>query len=171
MVRHQTSMFKDCSYVFSVFFKFSTPSRFFLPPIHALSHCVALCFNFYKLLLSILEMSGASYVCTVCSQQFTRKYSGQRHNFNIHSGGSEIMPYIEYMAGRNSGRYLASHPSWFRKQRGFQSDRSYPSENRVIADTTSSFRPETCLLTLQVRTVGNGKFLRSSTVVNRKIYL
>src|SRR5207244_12543015 len=68
-----------------------------------------------------------------------------RHNFNIHSGRSEVVPYIEYMAGRSSGRYLASHPSWYRKQKGFQWDRSYPSENRVIADATSSFRPETLL--------------------------
>jgi hypothetical protein len=49
------------------------------------------------------------------------------------------------MVGRSSGRYLASHPSWYRKQKGSQWNSSYPSENRVIADTTSSFRPETLL--------------------------
>jgi len=38
---------------------------------------------------------------------------------------------------------LASHPSWFHKQKGFQWDRSYPSDKCVIADTTSSFRSET----------------------------
>jgi hypothetical protein len=86
-----------------------------------------------------------NYVCTVCSEHFTRKYSGKRHNFNIHSGRSEIVPYIEYMTGRSSGRYLASHPSWYRKQKGSQWNSSYPSENRVIADTTSSFRPGTLL--------------------------
>ncbi|MGC2684760.1 MAG: hypothetical protein WA323_23100 [Candidatus Nitrosopolaris sp.] len=90
-------------------------------------------------------MGRPNYVCTVCSEHFTRKYSGKRHNFNIHSGRSEIVPFIEYMSGRNSGRYLASHPSWFRKQRQFQWDTRYPSENHVIADTTSSFRPETVL--------------------------
>jgi hypothetical protein len=52
-----------------------------------------------------------AYVCTACSEHFTRKFSGQRHNFNIHSGRSEIVPYIEYMAGRSSGQYLTSHPS------------------------------------------------------------
>ena len=90
-------------------------------------------------------MGRANYVCTVCSQHFTRKYSAKRHNFNIHSGRSEIVPFIEYMAGRSSGQYLASHPSWYRKQRGFQRDRNYPSENRVIADTASSIRPESLL--------------------------
>ena len=40
------------------------------------------------------------------------------------------------MAGRSSGKYLASHPSWYRKQRQFQT-----FETCVVAD--SSFRPET----------------------------
>jgi hypothetical protein len=48
------------------------------------------------------------------------------------------------MAGRSSGKYIASHPSWYRKQRQLQVNGSYPSE-RVIADTASSFRPETLL--------------------------
>jgi hypothetical protein len=88
-------------------------------------------------------MSRANYVCTVCSEHFTRKYSAKRHNFNIHAGRSEIVPFIEYMVGRSSGRYLASHPSWYRKQRQLQANHSYPSENHAIADTASSFRPET----------------------------
>ena len=88
-------------------------------------------------------MSRPNYVCTVCSQHFTRKYSAKRHNSNVHDDRSEIVPYIEYMVGRNSGRYLASHPSWHRKQRQPQANRSYQSDNRVIADTASSFRPET----------------------------
>jgi hypothetical protein len=90
-------------------------------------------------------MGRPTYVCATCSEHFTRKYSAKRHNFNLHSGRSEIVPYIEYMVGRSSGRYLASHPSWYRKQKGSQWNSSYPSENRVIADTTSSFRPETLL--------------------------
>ena len=52
------------------------------------------------------------------------------------------MPYIEYMAGRSSGKYLASHPSRYRKQKGSQWNSSYPSENSVIADTASSLTPE-----------------------------
>jgi hypothetical protein len=88
-------------------------------------------------------MGRPTYVCATCSEHFTRKYSAKRHNFNIHAGRSEIVPFIEYMVGRSSGRYLASHPSWYRKQKGSQWDSSYPSENRVIAD--SPFRPETLL--------------------------
>ncbi len=46
------------------------------------------------------------------------------------------------VSNEKSGRYPASHPSWFRKQRQLQATRSYPSDIRVIADTASSFRPE-----------------------------
>jgi hypothetical protein len=87
-------------------------------------------------------MVRPNYVCTVCSEHFTRKYSGKRHNFNIHDGRSEIVPFIEYMAGRSSGQYLASHPSWYRKQRQLQVNRSYQSDNRA-ADTAISLSQET----------------------------
>ncbi|MFY9871337.1 MAG: hypothetical protein WAK17_16605 [Candidatus Nitrosopolaris sp.] len=90
-------------------------------------------------------MGRPTYVCATCSEHFTRKYSAKRHNFNIHAGRSEIVPFVEYMVGRSSGRYLASHPSWYRKQRQLQANHSYPSENHAIADTASSFRPETLL--------------------------
>jgi hypothetical protein len=88
-------------------------------------------------------MGRPTYVCATCSEHFTRKYSAKRHNFNIHASRSEIVPFIEYMVGRSSGRYLASHPSWYRKQKGSPWNSSYPSGNRVIAD--SSFRPEILL--------------------------
>jgi hypothetical protein len=88
-------------------------------------------------------MSRPNYVCTICSEHFTRKYSAKRHNLKIHDNRSEIVSYIEYMAGRSSGRYLASHPSWYRKPRQLQANRSYPSENHTIAD--SSFRPQILL--------------------------
>jgi hypothetical protein len=86
-------------------------------------------------------MGRPTYVCATCSEHFTRKHSAKRHNLNIHSGRSEIVPFIEYMAGRSSGKYLASHPSWYRKQKQPQTNRIYPFDNPVIAD--SSFRPET----------------------------
>ncbi|MGA9151072.1 MAG: hypothetical protein WBZ36_10865 [Candidatus Nitrosopolaris sp.] len=63
----------------------------------------------------------------------------------MHAGSSEIVPYIQYMVGRNSGQYLASHPSWYRKQRQLQVNHSYQYESRAIADAAGSFRPETLL--------------------------
>jgi hypothetical protein len=73
-----------------------------------------------------------SYVCAECSQHFTRKTSGKRHNFNIHSGGAEIVPLIEYLVGRISGKYLASHPFWFRQQK----ETSTKYQSATAADST-----------------------------------
>jgi hypothetical protein len=65
-------------------------------------------------------MGRATYVCATCAEHFTRRYSATRHNLTIHNGRGEIVPLLEYLVGRSSGRYHASHPSWYRG-----------SENRV----------------------------------------
>ena len=59
-------------------------------------------------------------MCATCAEHFTRRYSATRHNLTIHNGRGEIVPLLEYLVGRSSGRYHASHPSWYRG-----------SENRV----------------------------------------
>ena len=60
-------------------------------------------------------MSRPNYVCTTCSGHFTRKYSAKRHNITIHHNGGEIVPLVEYLVQRSSGRYQASHPSRYRR--------------------------------------------------------
>jgi hypothetical protein len=62
-------------------------------------------------------MGRLTYVCATCSEHFTRRYSARRHNLTIHDDRGEIVPLLEYLAGRNSGRYRASHPSWYRRRR------------------------------------------------------
>jgi hypothetical protein len=47
-------------------------------------------------------------VSATCAQHFTRRYSATRHNLTIHDNRGEIVPLLEYLAGRNSGRYHAS---------------------------------------------------------------
>src|SRR5713101_1189359 len=82
------------------------------------------------------------YVCAICSEHFTRKYSANRHNTNIHGGISEIVPYIDYMAGRNSGLYLATRPSWYqKKQSSFPSNPNYQNNlgSGAVADIGDSF--------------------------------
>src|SRR5215467_702265 len=62
-------------------------------------------------------MGRPNYVCTTCSEHFTRKYSAKRHNITVHhNNGGEIVSLVEYLVGRKSGRYLASHPSWYRRR-------------------------------------------------------
>ncbi len=51
-------------------------------------------------------MDRLTYVCTVCSEHFTRKYSAKRHNQNIDSGAAEIVRLIDYLAGRSSRQYM-----------------------------------------------------------------
>jgi hypothetical protein len=53
-----------------------------------------------------------------CAEHFTRKYSATRHNLTIHNSRGEIVPLLEYLAGRNSGRYQPSRPSLYRRGRG-----------------------------------------------------
>ena len=85
------------------------------------------------------------YVCTTCSEHFTRRYSAKRHNEKIHFGSAEFVPYIDYMAGRNSGQYLASHPSRYRSnQRHTPSNRNYQSNfgSGTVADIGVAHRAE-----------------------------
>ena len=61
-------------------------------------------------------MGRPNYVCTTCSEHFTRKYSAKRHNLTIHSnGGGEIVPFLEYLVRRSTGQYHAGNPSWHRR--------------------------------------------------------
>jgi hypothetical protein len=96
-------------------------------------------------------MGRPSYVCTVCSEHFTRKYSAKKHNLNIHADRSEIVPFIEYVAGRSSGKYVASHPSWYRKQTQLEVNRSYQSnfESPTVADPNERIVPPILLRLLQ----------------------
>ena len=60
-------------------------------------------------------MARPNYVCTTCSEHFTRKYSAKRHNITVHhNNGGEIVPLVEYLVGRKSGRYQANDSSWYR---------------------------------------------------------
>jgi hypothetical protein len=63
-------------------------------------------------------MGRATYVCATCEEHFTRRYSAIRHNLTIHKGIGEIVTLLEYLVGRNSGRYRPSHPSLYRRGRG-----------------------------------------------------
>src|SRR5919108_759385 len=58
----------------------------------------------------------ANYVCTLCSQTFTRKLSVERHNLNLHSGMAAIVRLIDYIVGRIEGHYHPSNPLIFRRK-------------------------------------------------------
>jgi hypothetical protein len=64
-----------------------------------------------------MYMGRVTYVCTTCSEHFTRKYSAKRHNITVHhNNGGEIVPLVEYLVRRSSGKYQASDPSWYSRR-------------------------------------------------------
>jgi hypothetical protein len=62
-------------------------------------------------------MGRLTYVCATCEEHFTRRYSAKRHNLTIHNNRGEIVSLLEYLVGRSSRRYHASHPFWYRRHR------------------------------------------------------
>jgi transposase-like protein len=62
-------------------------------------------------------MGRLTYVCATCEEHFTRKTSATRHNLTIHGNRGEIVSLLEYLVGRSSRRYHASHPFWYRRRR------------------------------------------------------
>jgi hypothetical protein len=84
----------------------------------------------------MLEMGRPNYVCTVCSEHFTRKYSGKRHNQNLHSGAAEIVRLIDYLAGRSSGQYKPDNPFWYKR------NNPYDNVGSSVADSVgNTFQP------------------------------
>ena len=47
-----------------------------------------------------MPMANPNYVCTICSQTFTRKWRGMVHNNNIHAGIAKVVRLIDYMIGK-----------------------------------------------------------------------
>ena len=58
-------------------------------------------------------MSRINYVCATCSEHFTRRNNGRRHNLRAHGGRAEIVRLIDYLAGRKSGMYEPISPAWY----------------------------------------------------------
>jgi hypothetical protein len=55
-------------------------------------------------------MGRITWVCATCEEHFTRKYSANRHNDQLHSGNGLIVTFLDYIVGRVSGQYLPSDP-------------------------------------------------------------
>ena len=86
-----------------------------------------------------MDMGRPTYVCTTCSEHFTRKYSAKRHKITIHqNNGGEIVTLVEYLVGRKIGRYQASHPFWYRRNGKRTHKFGRPTVEDYVGDT---FRP------------------------------
>ncbi|HEY6659270.1 MAG TPA: hypothetical protein VIZ62_12160 [Nitrososphaeraceae archaeon] len=49
-----------------------------------------------------------NWVCSNCGMWSTRKFSVKRHIINQHNGNAWLVPYIDYLVGRQSGLYPPS---------------------------------------------------------------
>jgi hypothetical protein len=56
-------------------------------------------------------MSKVNYVCATCGQDFTRRYSANRHNNHFHFGNGIIVRFLEYIIGRTNGRFPPPLPA------------------------------------------------------------
>ncbi|MGB6533626.1 MAG: hypothetical protein WBF33_36540 [Candidatus Nitrosopolaris sp.] len=84
-------------------------------------------------------MGRVTHVCATCAEHFTRKYGAVRHNLTIHNGRGEIVTLIEYLVGRNSGRYRPSHPSLYRRGRGEKRIHKFGHATAVANSTGDTF--------------------------------
>ena len=76
-------------------------------------------------------MPNPNFVCTICSQTFTRRWRGTVHNNGIHAGLAKIVRLIDYMIGRSKGEYLPSDPSLYRRKRRSTNSTKYPAESSI----------------------------------------
>lgn len=85
-------------------------------------------------------MGDKIWVCATCSQHFTRKPSGKRHNDNLHSGNSMIVRVLDYMIGRITGQFLPGEPLLYRrKKKQLQQNNTFDPANNNNYDNSNKF--------------------------------
>jgi hypothetical protein len=61
-------------------------------------------------------MGSKIWFCALCSEGFTRKYSANRHNQNLHHGQGKIVRTIDYIIGRLASKYSPGDPLTYRSR-------------------------------------------------------
>jgi hypothetical protein len=73
-----------------------------------------------------------TWVCTICSQSFTRNSSAKRHDINLHEGNREYVRYIDYEIGRIQGKYYQNDPTLYRKKTYNYNNRNLHSSKQSL---------------------------------------
>jgi hypothetical protein len=81
------------------------------------------------------KQKSKTWVCTICSQSFTRNFSAKRHDINLHGGNGEYVRYMDYEIGRVQGKYYQNDPVFFKKY-------SYNYGNPNVNKPTPNFGSE-----------------------------
>ena len=63
-----------------------------------------------------MSQKHKTWVCTICSQSFTRNSSAKRHDINLHEGNADYVRYIDYEIGRMQGKYYQNDPALYKKK-------------------------------------------------------
>jgi hypothetical protein len=50
------------------------------------------------------DQNHKTWICTICSQSFTRNSSAKRHDINLHEENADYVRYIDYEIGRMQGK-------------------------------------------------------------------
>lgn len=82
-------------------------------------------------------MLHKAWVCSLCSQDFTRKYSAYRHSRLLHHGQDTIIRMIDYVIGRIAGKYNPTNPLIYRTR--YKQQASIPtSDDKVVSSHVNS---------------------------------
>ena len=82
-------------------------------------------------------MEKPNWVCIVCGMWSSRKYCVKRHISTVHGGYSNMVSFIEYIVGRQTGIYRPPYPTAPSGHRDVQS-----REPKKIASFFDTFQEE-----------------------------
>ena len=84
----------------------------------------------------MVKQKSKTWVCTICSQSFTRNFSAKRHDINLHGGNGEYVRYMDYEIGRVQGKYYQNDPAFFKK---YSYNYGIPNVNKPTPNFGSEF--------------------------------
>jgi hypothetical protein len=61
-------------------------------------------------------MSKPNWACSSCGMYSSRRWSVERHILNLHNGSGNVVPFVDYLVGRQSGVYLPKFRPTFVKK-------------------------------------------------------
>jgi hypothetical protein len=61
-------------------------------------------------------MSKPNWACSGCGMYSSRRWSVERHILNLHDGTGNVVPFVDYLVGRQSGFYLPKFRPTFVKK-------------------------------------------------------
>ncbi|MGB7956092.1 MAG: hypothetical protein WCF23_19130 [Candidatus Nitrosopolaris sp.] len=77
-------------------------------------------------------MGRITWVCAICAQQFTRRYSANRHNSNLHNAKGIVVRLLDYIVGRLDGNFLSNDSLSYRRKKEIGKKNVLPCSNYHI---------------------------------------